>query len=110
LWSANAGIYMYSVSEKKCTSLKPGIATYIVFFDHDGKSFYYSQAVPGQTTIFRQPLRNGGLSGPPVTALKMGFALREDYNGNDFAVSSDLSSIVFARPNGHQDLFLVSRK
>jgi serine/threonine protein kinase/Tol biopolymer transport system component len=110
LWSVNAGIYMYSVPDKKCTLLKAGIATYIVFFDHDGKSFYYSQAVPGETTIFRQPLRNGGISGTPVPALKMGFALREDYNGNDFAVSSDLSSIVFARPNGHQDLFLVSRK
>ena len=110
LWSVNAGIYLYSVPEKKCALLKRGLATYIVFFDKDGKSFYYSQAEPGQTTIFRQALRNGGILGTPVPALKMPFALREDYNGNDFVVASDLSSIVFARPNGHQDLFLVSRK
>jgi serine/threonine protein kinase/Tol biopolymer transport system component len=109
LWSENAGIYLYSPSDKKCTKVKPGIATYIVFFARDDKSLYYSQASPGQTTIFRQPLRDGAPAGPAVPALKMDFALREDYNGNAFSVSNDLSSIVFARPNGHQDLFLLSR-
>ncbi|MGA8762505.1 MAG: protein kinase [Candidatus Sulfotelmatobacter sp.] len=110
LWSPNAGIYLYSVADKKCTQLKSGIATYIVFFARDGKSVYYSQATTGQTTIFRQPLRNGHSAGPAVPTLKMAFALREDYNGNGFAISPDLSSIVFARPNGHQDLFQLSQK
>jgi Tol biopolymer transport system component len=109
-WSANAGIYLYSVADKKCSLLKPGVATYIVFFARDGKSFYYSQATPGQTTIFRQPLRNGQIDGPAVPAIKMAFALREDYNGNGFTISPDLSSIVFARPNGHQDLFQLSQE
>ena len=109
LWSENAGIYLYSPLDKRCTKVKAGIATYIVFFAPDDKSLYYSQASPGQTTIFRQPLRDGAPAGPAVPALKMGFALREDYNGNAFTVSTDLSSIVFARPNGHQDLFLLSR-
>lgn len=45
-----------------------------------------------------------------MPALKMAFALREDYNGDAFQVSTDLSSIVFARPNGHQDLFLLERR
>ena len=109
LWSENAGIYLYSVADKNCTKVRSGIATYIVFFARDGKSLYYSQASQGQTTIFRQPLRNGQPAGSPVPAVKMPFALREDYNGNDFVVSSDLSSIVFARPNGHQDLFRLSQ-
>jgi serine/threonine protein kinase/Tol biopolymer transport system component len=109
LWSENAGIYLFSAADKKCVNVKSGIATYIVFFAPDGKSLYYSQSFSGQTTIFRQPLRDGKPVGSPVTAIKMAFALREDYNGNDFIVSSDLSSIVFARPNGHQDLYLLSQ-
>jgi hypothetical protein len=109
LWSENAGIYLYSVPEKKCSKLR-SFPTYIIFFAHDGKSFYYSQASSGQTTIFRQPLKDGELAGPPAPAVKIAFALREDYSGNAFAVSPDLSSIVFSRPNGHQDLFLLSQK
>jgi hypothetical protein len=42
--------------------------------------------------------------------LKVPVALREDYNGNAFNVSSDLSSVVYARPNGHDDLYLLSEK
>jgi serine/threonine protein kinase/Tol biopolymer transport system component len=109
LWSENAGIYLYSVPEKKCSKLR-SFPTYIIFFARDGKSFYYSQGSSGQTTIFRQPLKNGEVAGPPAPAVKIAFALREDYSGNAFAVSSDLSSIVFSRPNGHQDLFLLSQK
>jgi Tol biopolymer transport system component len=109
LWSENAGIYLYSVPEKKCSKLR-SFPTYIIFFARDGKSFYYSQASSDQTTIFRQLLKNGELAGPPVPAVKIAFALREDYSGNAFAVSSDLTSIVFSRPNGHQDLFLLSQK
>jgi serine/threonine protein kinase/Tol biopolymer transport system component len=110
LWSSHAGIYLYSVAEKKCTQLKSGIATYMLYFAKEGNSFYYSLASSGQTTIFRQALRNGALSGPPVPALKMAFALREDYGGNAFMISSDLSSVVFARPNGHQDLYRLPRQ
>jgi hypothetical protein len=110
LWSENSGISLYSAADNKCTPVKSGIATDIVFFAGDGKALYCSQSSLGQTTIFRQLLRNGAPIGLPVPAVKMPFALREDYNGKDFVVSSDLSSIVFARFNGHQDLFLLSQR
>jgi serine/threonine protein kinase len=109
LYSENAGVYLYSVADKKCTEVIPGIVTFIVFFAPDGKSFYYTQTLHGQTTVLRQGIRNGQAAGAPVPALKMPFALRQDYNGNDFNVSADLSSIVFARPNGHQDLYRLSQ-
>ena len=48
--------------------------------------------------------------GSPVPALKLPFALREDYGGNAFLDSRDLSSIVYARPGGRDDLFLLSLK
>jgi serine/threonine protein kinase len=110
LWGENPGIYQYSLVDKKCTTLKPGITTYLTMFAKDGKSFYYSLASHGETTIWRQPWRNGVLVGPPVPALKLPFALREDYGGNAYSVAPDLSSVVFARPGGYDDLYFLSQK
>jgi serine/threonine protein kinase len=110
LWSEHPGIYQYSLADKKCTTLKSGITTYIAYFAEDGRSFIYSLASNGQTTIYRQPWRNGTPIGSPVPALKLPFALREDYMGNAFIVSRDLSTIVYARPSGHDDLYLLSQK
>ncbi len=110
LWGENPGLYQYSLADKKCTTLKSGITTYLAMYSNDGKSFLYSLASHGQTTIFRQPWRNGTPVGPPIPALKLPFALREDYNGNAFIVSRDLFSLVYARPGGHDDLYLLSQK
>ena len=110
LWGDHPGIYQYSLADKKCTTLKPGITTYLGYFAEDGKSFIYSLATNGQTTIYRQPWRNGAQIGSPIPALKLPFALREDYEGNAFIVSRDLSTIVYARPSGHDDLYLLSQK
>jgi serine/threonine protein kinase len=110
LWTDAAGIYQYSVPDKKCTELKSGIATYNLTFAPDGKSFLYALAAHGETVVYRQPWQNGISAGAPVPALKVPVALREDYNGNAFNVSNDLSSVVYARPNGHDDLYLLSEK
>ena len=110
LWGDNPGIYQYSLADKKCMILKPGITTYLTVFAKDGKSFYYSLASHGETTIWRQPWHNGILVGSPVPALKLPFALREDYGGNAYSVAPDLSSVVFARPGGYDDLYLLSQK
>ena len=110
LWGEHPGIYQYSVADKKCMPLKLGIATFLAMYADDGKSFLYSLASRGETTIYRQPWRNGSAIGPPVSALKLPFSLREDYSGNAFAVSRDLSTIVYARPGGRADLYLLSQK
>ena len=110
LWGENPGLFQYSVADKECTALKTGVTTYLGMFSNDGKSFLYSLASHGQTTIFRQPWHNGIAVGSPVPALKLPFALREDYGGNAFVVSRDLSSVVYARPGGHDDLYFLSQK
>jgi hypothetical protein len=58
----------------------------------------------------RQPWQKGSMIGPAAPAIKMPFAMREDYGGNAFTVSSDLSSVVYARPSGHDDLYFLSTK
>jgi serine/threonine protein kinase/Tol biopolymer transport system component len=110
LWGDNPGIYQYSLVDKKCTPLKSGITTFLTMFAKDGKSFVYSLTSHGETTIWRQPWRNGVIVGAPVPALKLPFAMREDYNGNAFSVAPDLSSVVYARRGGYDDLYLLSQK
>jgi len=110
LWGEQPGLFEYSVADGRCTPLKTGIATFIAMFGADGRSYLYSLASHGETTIYRQPWRNGVAVGSPLPALKLPFSLREDYNGNAFAVTRDLSSVIYARPGGYDDLYLLSQK
>ena len=107
LWGDDPGIYEYSVADKKCTPLKPNLPTYVARFAPDGKSFIYIATSHGETTVFRQPWLNGSLIGTAKPALKFPFAIREDYQGNAYDISEDLSKIVYVRPNGRDDLYFL---
>jgi len=49
--------------------------------------------------------------GTPQVALKVPFAFPLTYQrGNAYAFSRDLSTIVYAHPGGHADLYLLSQK
>jgi hypothetical protein len=50
------------------------------------------------------------LVGKPQIALKLPFAFPLMYEGNAYDFSPDLSTIVYARPGGHQDLYLLRQK
>jgi hypothetical protein len=105
------GIYEVSISDRKCILLLPGAVTFGVTFARDGKSFLYAVASRGQITIFRQPWRDGKIVGAPRVALKVPFAFPLRYAiGNAYDFSRDLSTIVYARPGGHADLYLLSPK
>ena len=103
------GIYQVSLSDRKCVPLLPGVTTFGVSFARDGKSFLYAVASRGEVTIFRQAWRDGKITGTPQVALKVPFTFPLRYeNGNAYDFSRDLSTIVFARPGGHADLYLLS--
>ncbi len=108
LWGNDPGIYQYSLSERKCTPLKPGLASYIAKFALDGKSFLYAATKHGQTTIYRQKWHDGAVSGEPQPVLVFPFAIREDFSGNAWDVPPDLSAILYARPTGHDDLYFLA--
>ena len=110
LWGDKPGLYQYSLADKKCTPLVPGITTYIAMYAADGNAFLYSATSHGETVIYQQPWKNGTPYGSPIPALKLPMALREDYSGNAFVVADDLSSVVYARPGGHDDLYLLAEK
>ena len=105
-----AGIYEVSISDKKCTLLLPGVVTASAIFARDGRSFLYAVASRAEITIYRQPWRDGKIIGAPQVALKLPFAFPLAYNGNAYDFSRDLSTIVYARPGGQADLYLLSQK
>jgi len=105
------GIYELSLSDRKCIPLLPGVSTFNVTFARDGKSFLYAVASRNNVTIYRQPWKDGRLTGASQVALKVPFAFPLDYlGGNAYDFSRDLSTIMYARPGGHADLYLLSQK
>jgi hypothetical protein len=105
------GIYEVSISDGKCIPLLFGIVTFGGTFAPDGKSFLYAVGASDEVTIYRQTWNEGKLKGTPQTALKVPFRFPVAYHGgNSYDFSRDLSTIVYARPGGHADLYLQSQK
>ena len=104
------GVYEVSIPERKCIPLLRGVVTFGATFARDGKSFLYAVPSRGEVTIYRQPWSDGKLIGLPQVALKVPFAFPLDYEGNAYDFSRDLSTIVYARPSAHADLYLLSQK
>jgi serine/threonine protein kinase len=104
------GIYSVSVAERTCTMLVPGVATFGINGEKEGKSFLY--AIPGRkdVTIYRQKWENGKAAGQPQVALTLPFAFPLTSGGNAYDFSRDLTTVVYARPGGHADLYLLSEK
>jgi hypothetical protein len=87
------------------------VETFFASFAGDGKSFLYAVASRGGVAVFRQPWREGKIIGEPEVALTLPFSFPLDYsNGNAYDFSGDLSTIVYARPGGHADLYLLSQQ
>jgi hypothetical protein len=104
------GIYEYSLAERKCTLLLPGVVTFGLNFALDGKSFLYAVPSRRDVTIYRQGWQAGKLIGQPQVALKLPFAFPLISGGNAYDFTRDLSTVVYARPGGHADLYLLSQK
>jgi hypothetical protein len=104
------GVSEFSLADHKCIRILPELNTLVVHFSSDGKGILYLGASRGETTIYRQPWRDGKLTGPAQPALKFPFGFHRDYSGNAYDFSKDLSTVVYSRPGGHADLYLLSQK
>jgi len=102
------GVYEVPISERKCIPLLPGV-TSGASFAPDGKSLLYAVASRGEVAIYRQPWQEDKVIGTPHVALKLPFTFQLNY-GLTYDFSRDLSTIVYARPGGHADLYLLSQK
>jgi serine/threonine protein kinase/Tol biopolymer transport system component len=106
----NGGISEFSLADKKCTSLLPGVVTFGITMASDGKSFLYAVPSRSDVTIYRQPWHDGKITGPTQVALKIPFAFPLLAGGNAYDFSRDLSTVIYARPSGQADLYLLSQK
>jgi hypothetical protein len=57
----NGGISEFSLADKKCTSLLPGVVTFGITMASDGKSFLYAVPSRSDVTIYRQLWHEGKL-------------------------------------------------
>jgi serine/threonine protein kinase/Tol biopolymer transport system component len=104
------GVSVFSLVEHKCIPVLPELNTLVVRFSSDNKSILYLGASHGESTIYAVPFHDGKLTGPAKPAVKLPFAFHMGYSGNAYDFSRDLSTVVYARPSGHADLYLLSPK
>jgi serine/threonine protein kinase/Tol biopolymer transport system component len=104
------GIYEYSLADRRCSVIVLEVSTFAAKFSQDGKSLLYEVASRGETSIYRQPWKNGEVDGPAKEAVKLPFVFPESYEGNAYDFSRDLSTIVYARLGGQDDLYLLTLK
>jgi Periplasmic component of the Tol biopolymer transport system len=110
LTGEDVGIYQITLKDKKLVSLVPGVATFGAHYSPDGKSVVYPVASRGEITFYRQAIQDEKPLGKPQAALKLPFTFPHFYQGNAFDFSRDLSTIVYARPGGQADFYLLSQK
>jgi serine/threonine protein kinase/Tol biopolymer transport system component len=105
---AGVGIYAISLPDNKCTLLLPGVTTIVTRFAPDGKSFLYALSSNSGVTFYRQAWSDGKTIGKPQITLKLPFVFGQYYFGNVYDFSRDLSTVVYARPGGQAELYLLS--
>jgi serine/threonine protein kinase/Tol biopolymer transport system component len=110
MYGDQPGIFELSVADRKCTTLVPNVVTFLPRFSADGKSVLYTVSTRGEVTLYRLPWADGKVAGTPHTVLKLPFAFAQRYGGNAYDIARDLSKIVYARPGGQFDLYLLSQK
>ena len=104
----DVGVYQILLKEKKRVLVVPGVAPFGAHYSPDGKSVVYPVAALGKVSFYRQPIQEEKPVGKPQVALELPFSFPIVYNGNAFDFSPDLSTIVYARPGGQADFYLLS--
>jgi Tol biopolymer transport system component len=104
----DVGIYQISLAERQIVALLPGVVSFVARYARDGKSFLYPILSRSEVTFYRQAWSGGKILGKPQIALKLPFVFSSYYQGNSYDFARDLSTIVYARPGGQADLYLMS--
>jgi serine/threonine protein kinase/Tol biopolymer transport system component len=111
VWAGErTGVYEFSIPERKCIPLLPGVATFQSVFARDGKSLLYAIPSEHEFTIYRVVWQDGKLTGSPQVAVKLPFAVPFSSGGNGYDFARDLASVVYARRARHADLYLLSQR
>ncbi len=109
MYGDNLGIFQLSLIDKKCTQLVPNVTTFLPRFSIDGKSVLYTISSRGEVILYRVPWGGGKATGKPQMVLKLPFAFAQRFGGNAYDIARDLSKIVYVRPGGQFDFYLLSQ-
>jgi serine/threonine protein kinase/Tol biopolymer transport system component len=109
IYGDKLGIYEYSLADKQCTLLVPDVTVFTPRFSLDGKYVVYTLSAKGDVTLNRLAWRDGKAYGKPETVFKVPFAFPQQTSGNAYDVARDLSKIVYVKPGGQYDLYLLGR-
>jgi serine/threonine protein kinase len=109
MYGDNTGIFELSLSDKKCHLLVPNVTTFLPRFSLDGKSVLYTISSRGEVTLYRAPWADGKVMGTSQMVLKLPFAFAQRFSGNAYDIARDLSKIVYVRPGGQFDIYLMSQ-
>jgi len=104
------GIAEMDLVNHTCTNLIPDAETLVVHFSSDGRSILYLTPARDGATIYRIPWHDGKLTGPAQVAVKLPFAFRLGFSGNGYEFTKDLSTVIYARPGGQADLYLLRQE
>jgi len=110
MYGDKVGIFQMSVADKKCTPIVPNVTTFLPRFSLDGRALLYTVSSRGEVILYRVPWFDGKVTGSPQTVLKLPFAFAQRFGGNAYDIARDLSKIVYTRPGGQFDLYLLSQK
>ena len=84
--------------------------SFIPRFSHDGKYVVYTVSSRGEVNLYRLPWSNGQVTGAAQLVMKLPFAFSQYFGGNAYDVARDLSKIVYTRPSGQFDVYLLSHE
>jgi hypothetical protein len=104
------GIGELDPATHKCSNLVPNMRTLVVHFAADGRSILYLNPEREGAAIYRIPWRDGKTAGGAQVAVKLPFAFRPGFSGNSYEFTKDLSTVIYARPGGQADLYLLSQQ
>ena len=110
LYEDPLGIFELGISDKKCTVLVPGVTSFVPRFSYDGKYVVYTVSSRGEVSLYRLPWSNGQATGAAQLVTKLPFAFSQFFGGNAYDVARDLSKIVYTRPGGQFDVYLLSHE
>ena len=110
MYGDKPAILEFSTADKTCTTLVPNVTTFLPRFSADGKSILYTISARGEVSVYRMPWLAGKVAGESKLVLKLPFAFPQRYAGNAYDIARDLSKIVYVRPGGQFDLYLLSQK
>ena len=108
IYGEKLGISEYNLAAKTCTMLIPDVTVFTPRFSRDGKYVLYTLSSKGEVTLNRLPWHDGKATGKSQMVFRVPFAFPQQTYGNAYDVARDQSKIVYVKPGGQYELFLLS--